>query len=332
MLPARQASRQHRQSDEMTTRPLIIDCDTGRDDALSIWLALARHMNLAGVVTSYGNTIVENVSENSARVLALSGRDDIPLWQGAAAPSRTHSGYTGIVRPRQEKSGNGLCNLELPEAGRKAVIANSQQLAAHLKKVSADQGAIDYIILGPATNFAAVCAVLGDDAHDIFASVTMMGGKMDALWTQIPGADFNLVCDPFAVRDLLKQGREHGFPVRFVPMNVTWPIVMGLDALETLQSSTDIGRTACDLMIAHARYFAPEPVFRFHDPCVILALDHLSAFRAKSLDIVCDDKSPDFGRLIETPQGMPGAVLDATDEMRTAFLSEILERLSINRT
>ena len=143
--------------------------------------------------------------------------------------------------------------------------------------------------------------------------------------------DSNLVCDPFAARDLLRQGREYGFPVRFVPMNVTWPIVMALSALENLQSSTDIGRTACALMIAHARYFAPEPVFRFHDPCAILALDHVSAFRTTALDINCDDKSPDFGRLIETAEGMPGAVLDATEELRAAFLNEILDRLSINR-
>lgn len=328
---ARQANRQHRQSDDMTDRSLIIDCDTGRDDALSIWLALARHMNLAGVVTSYGNTVVENVSENSARVLALAGRDDIPLWQGAALPSRSHEGFTGIVQPRQEKSGNGLCNLELPVAGRKAILSHPRQLAAHLKEISTDKGAIDYIILGPATNFAAVCAALGDDAGDIFASVTMMGGKMDALWTQMPGADFNLVCDPFAVRDLLRRGQKYGFPVRFVPMNVTWPIVMGLDALEALKSEIVIGRTACDMMIAHARHFAPEPVFRFHDPCVILALDHLSAFRTTTLDIVCDDKSADFGRLIETPEGMPGAILEATEEMRATFLNEVLDGLSINR-
>lgn len=311
---------------------MIIDCDTGRDDALSIWLALALGMDLSAVVTSYGNTIIENVSENSARVLSLAGRNDISLWQGTSCPSRAHKGFTDIVLPRHDKAGNGLCNLELPLAPRKAHLLGPADMAAHIRESAKKKGAIDYIILGPATNFSAVCDELGSDLSSVIATVTMMGGKMDALWQQMPGADFNIVCDPYAVGNVLSRCAAQGVPVRLVPMNVTWPIVMELDALEALRSSTDIGRTSCALMVAHARYFAPEPVFRFHDPCVILTMQHPERFRPATINVICDDQSPDFGRLVHDNQGYDAAIFEADSDLRDDFLKTILDRLSISRT
>lgn len=310
---------------------MMIDCDTGRDDALSIWLVLALGMDLSAVVTSYGNTIIENVSENSARVLALAGRNDIALWQGTSSPSRTHKGFTDIVLPRHGKAGNGLCNLELPRAPRQAQLLTPSDMAAHIRAAAQKQGPVDYIILGPATNFSALCDQLGDDLSRVIASVTMMGGKMDDLWQQMPGADFNIVCDPYAVDNVLACCSTQDVPVRFVPMNVTWPIVMELDALESLRSSTDIGRTSCALMVAHARYFAPEPVFRFHDPCVILTMLHADRFRPSALRVICDDQLADFGRLVHDDQGYPAAIFEADSALRDNFLKTILDRLSISR-
>lgn len=315
----------------MDHNPIIIDCDTGRDDALSLWIALALGMDLTAVVASYGNTTLENVIENCARVLTLAGREDIPLWQGESQPSQNHTAVKAVLLPKQEVSGNGLCNLDLPLSKCHAHILNADQRAECLRQMVLSKGPVDYVILGPATNFAAVGAVLGKDASKIIASVTMMGGKLEPLWSDMPGADFNLVCDPFAVQSLLEQGQLHGFPVRFVPMNVTWPVVLDMKELESLSASSLIGHTAKDLMIAHARYFAPEPVFRFHDPCVILSLRKNENFRTAKLSVNCDESSQDFGRLMEMESGYAGAVFEATEELRAAFLMEILAQLSIKR-
>ena len=316
----------------MANNPIIIDCDTGRDDALSLWLALALGMDLAAVVASYGNTVLENVSENCARVLALAGREDIPLWQGESHPSHPHPAIETILLPKQQGSGNGLCNLDLPRSGRHAEILNATERAERLRAIAHDKGRVDYVILGPATNFAATCKMLGDDARRVIASVTMMGGKLGGLWDQMPGADFNIACDPFAVQSLLKQGQSHGFPVRFVPMNVTWPIVLDMPQLEALEASSVMGQTAKDLMMAHARYFAPEPVFRFHDPCVILALRETNNYRATMLHVDDDISSTELGRLVEDVQGYPALILEASQELRAHFMNEILVQLSIKRS
>lgn len=315
----------------MNKAPVIIDCDTGRDDALSIWLALALGLDLRAVVASYGNTTLDNVCENSARVLALAGREDIALWRGQSQPSRPHRGIAEVLLPKQNSAGNGLCNLELPRATSQAQRLMPVEQAEALLSLSQDAGPVDYVILGPATNFSALCAALGSRAGAVIARVTMMGGKFNPLWDEMPGADFNCACDPWAVQEVLQQGQHHGFPVRFVPMNVTWPIVLEMAELTSLTAETAIARTAKELMIAHARHFAPEPVFRFHDPCVILSLLHDSHFRAASLRVACEDSDLDFARLLKDDSGFPAQIFEASADFRAVLLDDILGELGLGR-
>lgn len=307
--------------------PIIIDCDTGRDDALAIWLAQALALNLAGVVTSYGNTTLDNVMDNTARVLSLGGGDDVPLFGGASQPLREHAAWRDIVLPRQDVAGNGLCNLTLPAPGRAVPDPSTpERLAAELRTLAGKHGKLEYIIIGPATNLASVCDVLGDGAKDVIARITMMGGKRDAFWEHTPGGDFNIIADPYAVEGLLKTG----LPMRFVPMDATWPIKLDLAELEELKTRSELAETAKELMIAHCRHFAPEPVFRFHDPTVILALREDVAFEHTYVDINTDDASDDFGRLIEDVDGTHDIeIYSPEDELREKLLGQNLSLLGL---
>ena len=70
-----------------STIPVIIDCDTGIDDANALVLACASpRLNILAVTTSAGNTVIEAVTQNTLNVLHLLGRDDIPVGRGAARP------------------------------------------------------------------------------------------------------------------------------------------------------------------------------------------------------------------------------------------------------
>lgn len=306
---------------------LIIDCDTGRDDALAIWQALALGLPLAGIVASYGNTSLDHVAHNCAGVLALAGREDIPLFVGMAEPPRLHTAYHTIVKPRQAASGNGLCNLHLPtgDIGIPAP-ATPAELAGQLVQLAERQGKLDYIITGPATNFAALCDA-SPAFRDAIGSVTMMGGKFSPLWDEIPGADFNLACDPYALRTIF----EHGIAVRFVPVSFTWPIALPLAAVESLRGKSAVAQTSRELMIRHCRHFAPEPIFRFHDPAVINAALAPDGFADMTLDIICEENSPDFARLIETPDGYACQCYRPDTERGDRFLDDILQALGLER-
>lgn len=69
------------------TRPVILDCDTGTDDAVAIMLAaLHPDLELLGVTTVFGNLPVANTTDNTLRVLEHVGRPDVGVYAGAAGP------------------------------------------------------------------------------------------------------------------------------------------------------------------------------------------------------------------------------------------------------
>ena len=75
---------------------LYLDCDTGIDDALAIALLLAHdEVNLAGIGTVGGNTSAAQGAANTLGLLALAGRDDIPVAAGGGTDRDARSVHGG---------------------------------------------------------------------------------------------------------------------------------------------------------------------------------------------------------------------------------------------
>ena len=73
---------------ELKKRKLILDVDTGSDDALAIMSAvLSPEFEIVGICTVNGNRPVEYTTENTLRVLELL-KADIPVIRGCATPDR----------------------------------------------------------------------------------------------------------------------------------------------------------------------------------------------------------------------------------------------------
>ncbi|NQW56651.1 MAG: nucleoside hydrolase, partial [Chloroflexi bacterium] len=71
----------------MSKHRLIIDCDTGTDDAVALMLAaLHPEIDLIGVTTVFGNAPLTATTTNSISVLDLIGRSDIPVHSGLPRP------------------------------------------------------------------------------------------------------------------------------------------------------------------------------------------------------------------------------------------------------
>lgn len=64
-------------------KKLILDVDTGVDDAQSIMVALADpDVEILGITCCFGNTPLENVLKNTLRVLSVCKRLDVSLRGG----------------------------------------------------------------------------------------------------------------------------------------------------------------------------------------------------------------------------------------------------------
>jgi purine nucleosidase/pyrimidine-specific ribonucleoside hydrolase len=304
----------------MNDTPFIIDCDTGRDDALTIFAATSRHMNLVGLVSSYGNVNIDQVTENCARVCAFAQNPDMPIIRGAAGPLHRYPTFESVIIQRQNKSGNGLCNIELPPAATAQI--STGVVAENFLRLFEKHGRIDYVILGPATNFSLLCQHFGARIHDYIGDVYMMGGKLSPLWEDMPGADFNILCDPLALKTIM----EAGIVIHFVPMNFTWPMALTVPQLEALRGSSEMAVMSRAIMLAHAQYFSPDPVFRFHDPCLIFVRADKAHFREATIDINLTEGA-DFARLSEKADGYKARIFTGDDVLRQAYAQKILSAL-----
>ena len=74
----------------MASTKMILDLDTGVDDALALALAICDpRVDLIGVIASYGNTLVETSAQNTLNLLQLLGENDVPVYLGESHSSTT---------------------------------------------------------------------------------------------------------------------------------------------------------------------------------------------------------------------------------------------------
>jgi inosine-uridine nucleoside N-ribohydrolase len=95
--------------------PVVLDVDTGVDDACALLLAaLHPDVDLRAVTCVAGNAPVDDVVRNTLVVLEAAGRGDVPMGRGAARP------LLEAPRPArhvQGKDGMGDLGLPRPEGG-----------------------------------------------------------------------------------------------------------------------------------------------------------------------------------------------------------------------
>jgi purine nucleosidase len=95
---------------ETMPTPVIIDCDPGIDDAVSLAMAVASpELQIIGVTTTYGNVGVENTTDNALRVLD---------WLGHEAPVFRGADRALLGQPVDAAAYHGATGLEAPALGR----------------------------------------------------------------------------------------------------------------------------------------------------------------------------------------------------------------------
>ena len=100
--------------------PILLDCDPGHDDAIALLLALASpEIELVGVTTVHGNQTLEKTTDNALRVLALVGREDVPVAMGADRPL-VREPHVADARPRRERPRRAGAAAARVRAGRAA--------------------------------------------------------------------------------------------------------------------------------------------------------------------------------------------------------------------
>ncbi|MGN6271554.1 MAG: nucleoside hydrolase [Protaetiibacter sp.] len=178
--------------------PVILDVDTGVDDALALLFAAAHpELDLIGVSCVAGNARVERVVDNTLRVLALAGAADVPVAAGAHRP---------LIEPARDAShvhgADGLAGVELPSAER---VAEPDGAVAFLRRrILEHPEPVTLVALAPQTNLALLLRTHREVAANI-ARIVFMGGSA-SVGNATALAEFNVWHDPEAASIVLGSG------------------------------------------------------------------------------------------------------------------------------
>ncbi len=176
----------------MTERtPILIDCDTGIDDSLALFYAVASNdAEIVAVTGCTGNVEADQVGANTLAILELAGRPDVEVALGRKVP------LVRSVEVAPETHGpQGLGYAVLPPAGR----ALSERHAADLIVDHARRrpGELTMVTLGPLTNLA-VALEREPDLPRLLRRLVFMGGAFRVPGNTTPTTEWNIHCDPEA--------------------------------------------------------------------------------------------------------------------------------------
>lgn len=167
---------------------IILDVDTGVDDAMALALALRLPaVELVAVTTVAGNVGIANTTANTRRVLAYLGAGTIPIHRGLSRPLAG-----GAIAATDVHGESGLGALVLPEAARDPERRPFAPEAL-VDLISAAPGAITLICTGPLTNLAAAIA-LEPELPSRIGRLVIMGGSLGR-GNITPYAEFNIAAD-----------------------------------------------------------------------------------------------------------------------------------------
>ena len=259
----------------MATRPIIIDCDPGIDDAVAIWLALASpELELLGITTVAGNVPLAKTQENARKVCELAGRHETRVFAGCSRPllrppvtAEAFHGHDGLANV-------GLPAPELPLQPQHAVDWLVETLLA------VEDGTVTICPLGPLTNVA-LAIVKEPRILPKIREIVLMGGGFFEGGNTTPAAEFNIHVDPHAAHVVFTAS----VPLTMMPLDVTHKALMTGPRVAAVRAlGTPVAEAAAKMMASYGTHDAEKldqhggPL---HDPCVIAHLLEPTLFQGR---------------------------------------------------
>ncbi|AIY02291.1 hypothetical protein ART_2692 [Arthrobacter sp. PAMC 25486] len=209
------------------TTALILDCDTGIDDALAIFYGAHHGADFRLCTVTHGNVPVERGSRNTLTLLDAVGLNSVPVHQGAARPFAQELHTAEYVHGE-----DGLGNSNLPESTRQ--ISGSLAAAEIVAQARLHPGELVLVAIGPLTNIG-LALLLEPQLPQLVKRVVVMGGAVGVHGNITPAAEANIWHDPEAAQLVV----DAEWDVLFVGLEITLSTVLSPAALARIENSTD---------------------------------------------------------------------------------------------
>jgi pyrimidine-specific ribonucleoside hydrolase len=295
--PARVAAQTPRPSP--LRRAVIIDTDAGPDDLMAIAFLLSRtDIHVEAITIENGMAHVPAGGRNVLRLLALAGRNDVPVFLGRETPLSGSQEFPAEWR----RASDELPGITLPEPAR---AVDPRSAADYLLKRVLDAAhPVQVLALGPLTNLAEVFSRTPRSARTARQLVILGGavrvsgnlGDDGAFKTDNVSAEWNMFIDPAAAKIVFSSGA----PIRLVPLDATQRVPIDMALFEQIKSraNTPLASFVAQVLatdrelIRQGYYFARDPL-----AAAVLANPAVVTFRPLAIEM--SDRPGELGRTVE---------------------------------
>lgn len=206
---------------DLLMRKVILDVDTGSDDAIAIMTAiLSTDIQLEAICTVAGNKEIDKTTENTLRVVDLMC-SSVPVYKGCKEPLVKFlcPDRLGVRVAFEKVTHNGKevqmhsDFLSLPES--KSSIQRISAAEFYVQYLRVAPTPITIVAVGPLTNIA-TALMLDDTIINNIEEIVVMGGGYN-ITNVTPAAEFNIWYDPEAAQRVINCGAK----VTLVPLDAT---------------------------------------------------------------------------------------------------------------
>ena len=270
----------------MEKLPIIIDCDPGQDDAITLLLAISSPeiLDILGITTVAGNVPLDLTTRNARLMCDIAGRNDVRVFAGCVKPLQRELVTAENVHGKTGIDGIEIVDPQTPLEQMHAVDFIIETLEA------AENASITLVLMGPLTNIATVI-----DNNPVViskvAEIVMMGGAMRESGNISPCAEFNIFVDPHAA-DIVFQS---GLPITVMGLDVTHQVLATPERRDRLRAiDNDASRAASAMLDFYNRFDSAKygtSGAPLHDPCTVAYLLQPELFDTKRCNLTVETNS-----------------------------------------
>ncbi len=268
---------------------MILDCDTGHDDAIALMVA-AKHpdIELLGVTVVAGNQTLDKTLPNTLHVCQHLGID-VPVYGGMDRPMVRDQVVAADVHGK-----SGLDGPVFGELTRKAEEKHAVQYL--IDTLMASEGDITLVPVGPLTNIGMALRLQPKIASRI-KRIVLMGGAVN-FGNTTPSAEFNIFVDPEAAHVVFSSG----VPVVMMGLDLTNTALADLHIIERMEGiGNNAGKLFGDIMRFTLRSQAVNGLTAgpVHDVTAVTYLVAPEIYRTVDAHVEIDlSQGPSYGRTV----------------------------------
>lgn len=262
-------------------RNVILDCDPGHDDAISIIIAAsaASDLNILGITTVAGNVEVEKNTINTLKICELLELD-VPVVQGARRPLVKASEIAPEIHGE-----TGMDGPELPDP--QIEVTKGHAVDFIIEQVMNSSGQVTLVPTGPLTNIA-MALIKEPRIIENIDEIVLMGGGTFGNWT--PAAEFNIFVDAEAAKVVY----DSSVPVTMFGLDVTHQVIATDDIIERVgKIDNKIAVFVKELLIFFGETYKNHFGFNggpIHDACTTMYLLKPELFKTEYLNVTVETK------------------------------------------